>query len=463
MRATFLVWLERFRDGFWLIPGLMVAVAFVLGAVVPYVDSYYGNLVAKGETTFLLYDSGPEGARSVLGAIAASSVGIAATVFSITITTLVLASGQFGPRLLRTFTSDRGVQLSLGTFLATFIYPLLVLRTVRTGTDGEDGVDAFVPALGVTSAMALAVLAVGVLIYFIDHVATMIRAPQVVASVGGELDDALDRQIPPDGGKGDCDEDAEDVHDPAVPGPDAVAGVRADRAGYLTIVDHGGLVDHACERGTAYRMAVATGDYVHPGRPLLLCHPGHTPDAKAGRKLRKLFHIGARRTSAGDPQFGLNQLVEIAVRAMSPGVNDPFTAETCVHRAGAALAVLIVRPFPDPRRRDGEGRVRLLVPRPTFRDLMEETFAPLRRYARSDAMLIGKCLEALIGIARECPAERRPRLAVVREQADDLLDAAEQDDEQVNARDRRRLERLHRQVVGACDATDLQSNPRHAR
>ena len=452
MRATFLIWIERLRDGFWLVPGLMVAVAFGFGAVVPYLDSYYGDLVAQGETTFLLYDSGPDGARSVLGAIAASSVGIAATVFSITITTLVLASGQFGPRLLRTFTSDRGVQFSLGTFLATFIYPLLVLRTVRTAGDGDGGVEAFVPALGVTSAMVLAVLAVGVLIYFIDHVATMIRAPQVVDHVGSELDEALDRQVPADGHRGDDDAAGGEVTGDGLPGPDAPVAVRATEPGYVTVIDHDNLVAHASHRGTAYRLDVAAGDYVHPGRPMIRCHPGHVPAGDDEREgLRKRFHVGARRTSAGDPQFGLNQLVEVAVRAMSPGVNDPFTAETCVYRAGAALAVLVTRPFPDPRRRDEAGVVRLVTRRPTFRDLVEQTFAPLRRYARSDAMLVGKCLEALAGVAERCPPDRSGRLAVVREQADDLLAAAAEDGEQVNARDRRRLERLHADVVAACD------------
>ena len=450
MQAMVKLWLERLRDSFLVIPGLMVAVAFVLGAAVPYLDSYYSDLVAKGETTFLLYDSGPDGARTVLGAVASSSVGIAATVFSITITTLVLASSQFGPRLLRTFTSDRGVQFALGTFLATFTYPLLVLRTVRTGTEGPDGVEAFVPALGVTLALALAVLAVAVLIYFINHVATMIRAPQVIAHVGEEMESAFDDQVPADGSRGDSDEAAPEVHDPELPTADDPPGARARKAGYITVVDHRNLVDHAERAGTAYRLDVATGDYVHPGRPLLRCHPDFVPDEEEQEKLADLFHVGARRTAAGDPQFGLNQLVEIAVRAMSPGVNDPFTAETCVQRAGAGLAVLVTRPFPDPRRRDEADFVRLLTRRPTFRDLVEQTFGPLRRYARSDAMLIEKCLESLLGVAERCPPERGGRLAVVREQADDLLAAAVCDGEQVNPRDRGRLEQVHGQVVAQC-------------
>ena len=423
--------LDRVRDGFWFVPSLMVLVAVVAGIFMPWIDALFPDDMSF-RTVILVYDSGPEGARSVLAAIASSSITVGATVFSITIATLALTSQQYGPRLLRTFTSDRGVQFSLGAFLASFIYPLLVLRVVRTGEE-----NAFVPHLSTTLAILLGVLSVGVLIYFIDHVSTMIRAPQIIDRVGDELDEVIDDRIPIDASHGDSDEDPDTItadHLPTLADP----AVPAGRSGYVTFISERELVHIASKAGCSLRLAVGAGSYVGERSPLVHHLPGMIADERTCESIRECFSIDSQRTVSQDPVHGLNQLVELALRAISPGINDPFTAETCIDRLSAALSRLADRPFPDPRMHDENGIVRLVTRRPDFVYLVQLSFAPIRRYAGKDAGVLGRLLEGLTRIAAHVPADRPVRLQALVTQAEAVYRFARD----MDATDRRLLDEM---------------------
>ena len=422
MRAWFIALRDKFRDSFVVLPGVMALLATALGLVMPYVDDRFAWLAARNDAMLLIFDAGPDGARSVLSAIAGSSITVAATVFSITIAILALTSQQYGPRLLRTFTSDRGVQFALGTFVATFLYPLIVLRTVRTGED-----NAFVPRMSVTVGVLLALVSVAVLIYFIDRLSKMIRAPQIIAAVGRDLHEVIDQEIPADASLGDSDEEYDELCGDGLPSEDDAPAVVARRCGYVTVVDLPTLVKHAVEQDTVYRLAVSPGTYVHEGMPLAHMSPRADLPAETRDGLLGAFSFADHRTVVQDVGFGVNQIVEVALRAMSPGINDPFTADTCVDRLTAMLARMAGRAFPDPRWRDEQGKVRVLMRRPTFAYFVAATYAPVRRYARSDAMLLGKMLASMASVARHCPQSRPRRLAAVREQAKAVMDAITDD------------------------------------
>ena len=445
------IWVERLRDSFWFLPGVLASTAALLGAAMPYLDGLLQSRNWTPGPTILLYDIGPAGARAVLTAIAGSSITVAATVFSITIATLTLTSSQFGPRLLRTFTTDRGVQASLGTFIATYVYPLLVLRVVRTAGD-EEGATSYVPHLSVALASVLALVATGVLIYFVHHVALIIRAPQVIAEVGDELDETIDHVIPADGSKGD--QDAPDPEE--VPGlraagserpDDAIVVARSGRSGFITVIGHKGLLRLAEKVNGALWLAATPGDYVFENAPLVYAARGAADrlDDEDARRAAAHFGIAARRTVGQDVIFAIEQLTEIAQRAMSPGINDPHTAINCVDRLGAALARACARPFPDPRRRDGVGVLRVVSRPVEWAAMVAAAYDPIRRYGKGDAAVLSRMLTTLGALVDACPRQDRRR--VLREHADAILAVAGPGNDSLDARDRAQVEAAHASVV----------------
>ncbi|WP_228041851.1 DUF2254 domain-containing protein [Planktothrix mougeotii] len=196
-----LVW-NSLRSSFWFVPTLMVSLAITLAFTTITLDELGVIVIDRFSWT---YTRGPEGARAILSTIASSMMTVAVTTFSITIVALQLASSQFGPRLLRNFMRDIGNQVVLGTFISTFIYCLLILRTIRTEEDNE-----FVPHLSVTCSVLLALASIAVLIYFIDHVANSIQAENVITEVTQDLNSAIERLFPEKIGEG------ESVHHPPV-------------------------------------------------------------------------------------------------------------------------------------------------------------------------------------------------------------------------------------------------------
>lgn len=278
----------------------------------------------------------PDGAANMLTVIAGSMIGVASTVFSITIAAVAYASGTYGPRLLTNFMEDKGNQLSLATFIGTFVYALTVLRTVRAEDEvaasaadaAADALPGFVPQLSLLVAYVLMALSVAVLVFFLNHIPASIRINTVLKGIGRRL--------------------IEQVNDDFVKsneGRDPVAAsggwpVPVQQAGYIQMIDFAELHHFAERRECIVALKVRTGDFIHPGMALAeIAAPGPLGEEAAG-DLRDAFVIGATRTSTQDPDFLIDELVEIALRALSPGINDPFTAITALHWLGAATAEL---------------------------------------------------------------------------------------------------------------------------
>lgn len=390
-------WWDSLRGSFWFLPAVMTTVAVGLSFATVAVDRAAGQ---DGQHVFgWTYRGGPDGARGVLGTIAGSMMTVAGVVFSITVVALSLASQQFGPRLIRNFTRDRGNQLVLGTFVATFVYCLLVLRTVN-GTEKA----TFVPELGVTVGVALALASLGVLIYFIHHIAVSIQASQVVERVGAELVATVAEVYPEEVGEG-----AAPAEEPVGGPPAGARPVVAADTGYVLGIDADAVLRAATEHDLVVHLLFAPGRFVRCGDAVarVASTAGKLP-AEVESTLRQAVLIGPNRTGYQDIEFALLQLTEIAVRALSPGVNDPFTAAECVDRLGDGLGRLAGRAFPSPVRVGPDGRVRVVARRPAFPDLLDAALDPVRHHARGSPLVLGRLLDGLAAVAERAvrPADR---------------------------------------------------------
>ncbi|SBW07925.1 conserved membrane hypothetical protein [uncultured Alphaproteobacteria bacterium] len=381
MKARLAALLHALAQSFWLIPALLVAGGVAGAAALLEIDRRGGLPDALDPW---LYDGGSTGARTLLGAVASSTIGVAGTVFSITVAALTLAAGQMGPRLLRSFTRDRTNQITLGVYLATFAYALTVLRSVRSETEAGG---AFVPGLALSVALLLALACVALLVGFVAHIAGRINVDTVIGLVAEDLAAAIDRlgrAEPP----------------PEPPPPDAwrdAAPVRDDRSGYLVQLDVAGLADWAAANQAAVRLLAGPGDAVFPGAAIALVAP---PCAGAAQAIRAATAVGATRAAAVDLLVAARQLVEVAVRALSPGINDPNTAVTVIDRLAAALCRLALLHLDTGAvRRDG--RTVLVVPVPDYETLLAEMFDPLRLYGAHNPAVAARMLDALAAVV-EC-------------------------------------------------------------
>ena len=340
-----------------------------------------------------IYTGGPQGARTLLSTIASSMINIAGVTFSLVVVALQLASSQFGPRLLRNFMRDTGNQLVLGTFLATFIYCLIVLRTIR-----EDKDNVFVPNISITVAVVLAFASLGVLIYFIHHMAEAIQADNLIAKVNRELDDAIERLFPmklgqePPKQRRWLEEIPADFDREACP-------IMAARSGYIQGIDNNKLMKIATKNNLLLRLKSRPGKFVVKGSEIIRAWPRQRVNEQLARQLDNSFLWGVQRTEQQDVEYPLNRLVEIAVRALSPAVNDPFTAIRCIDRLGEALCHLAAKDIPSPYRYDEENKLRVIADPVTFAGMTDAAFNQIRQYGQSSAAVTIRLLETLAVVA----------------------------------------------------------------
>jgi uncharacterized membrane protein len=390
--------LDQVRSSYWFVPGTMALVAVALSFLTIGVDQQVQYSWVRQVGFF--WSGGADGARGLLSTVAGSMITVAGVVFSITLVVLSLASSQFGPRLLRNFMRDTGSQVVLGMFIATYVYCLLVLRTIRSTNSVE-----FVPYISVTLGLVLAVGSLGVMIFFIHHIALAIQAPNLVANVAGELLAATGSVFPAGVGR--------HVEGKTSLPADFETGAReikAGESGYIQAIEDDRLLQMACKDDLILQLLYRPGQFVMQGMPVLRAWPGdHVDDGLASALARHLV-IGKQRTPIQDIQFTMEQLVEVAVRALSPGVNDPFTAISCIDWLGAALSRLAALDFPPPERYDDTGRLRLVLARPlTFPGLVETALDQIREYSEGSPVVRRHLLEtvALLADTTEPPEHRQ--------------------------------------------------------
>ena len=402
MKARFKKAVEVLSETFWVLPGLMTFAGIILALALVYIDGS-GTLPAWLIDSAWLYNGGSTGARTLLGAVASSTIGVAGTVFSITIAALSLAAGQMGPRLLRNFTKDRGNQITLGAFLGTFSYSLMVLRTVRSEEEG-----AFVPHLSLTFGIILAFVCVGTLVYFVGHMAGRINVDTVVDLVSDDVRKAMERLTVKE----------QQPSPPALGFWDGAEPVADSRRGYLQQLDAPGLANWAVDKNASVLLLVRPGGYVFPGAPIAFVKPKVEGAEDA---IRSATALGPQRGSSADIEFAVRQLVEVAVRALSPGINDPLTAISVIDRLGAALCDLVPLYLPTGVVIE-QGRPVLVVPSVDYDGLVDAMFHMIRQNGSNSTAVLIRILDvlaAVVGLERD-----PPRVATLQRHADLVLDDA---------------------------------------
>ncbi|MFE3795526.1 DUF2254 domain-containing protein [Nocardia tengchongensis] len=381
----------------WFVPTLEVMAAVGLFAVTHALD----QAVYRGALTIPSWIIGgtPDAARQVLTTIAAAIITVVGVVFSITIVALTLASTQFGPRMLRNFIRDRGTQLTLGTFVASFVYAIAAL--VSVGAD-------FVPHISTTVAIASLVVDLAVLIYFINHIAMAIQLPNVIAGIAGEVSIAV-----------------ESTRDTSTAAPrrgpsvdelldrmSASGGqVRVSGSGYLQYIRHERLVRMAAAADAVIYLPFRPGHFLTEGQVVAYVLP-----AAAAEGIAKDFtrgHIaGPTRALTQDISFGIDQIVEIALRALSPAVNDTFTALTCIDWLGDCLSRIAVGWDPSPVRTDKNGYVRVIATQVSYERLVQRAFEKIRQAGHGMPAVLIRQLDALTEIADHTADGERRRVLI---------------------------------------------------
>lgn len=434
---------NRVRDSFWFVPAVLAAVAVLAAETLIVVDRRVGDL-GFGPLSFLVTRIGQAGSRDVLGAIAGSVLGVAATSFSITIAVLATASSTYGPRLVRNFMADRGNQLVLGVFAATFLYCLLVLRSIR-----ESGGEYFVPHLAVNLAVLLAVLSIGVLIYFINHIAASVQVFTLARQVRIELVGAVDRLYP--ARIGSAPEEVARAGAPDVPDGLWSEGVPVPSpgSGYLERVDEDRLLGLARGHDLVLALPLRPGAHILEGRALALVWPPERATDDVCRRLAACFATADSRTPKQDVDFAVLVLEEMAVRALSPSTNDPYTAINALDDLIVGLVRLVGRPVPSAYRYDADGALRVVAARVEPSRVVDRVFDAMRWHATGHPTVLHRTLDMAALLAEACvDPGLRSRLA---EHSRNIVDAFERTSPQRCDADelRRHAAELERMLVVA--------------
>jgi uncharacterized membrane protein len=408
---------EALRTTLWLVPSLLVVAVGLLFILTYALD----RAAYRGDITFphWINHGSADAGRQILSAIAAADITVVGVVFSITIVALTLASQQFGPRMLRNFMRDRGTQYTLGAFVATCLYAVLALGSISTGSHGD-----FVPHLSIGVALLLLLVDLGVLIYFIHHIAVSIQLPNVIAGIARDLHGAIDAQFVPDAPADPVDRRgaaslAELLRRLAEEG----AEVPATRSGYLQFIGRRRLVEIASQSGAVVRLLYHPGHFVVEGRPLAVVWPAGAAEPIAAA-LSRAHATGPQRTLAQDLLYAIDQLAEIALRALSPAVNDTFSALACIDWLGDGLSRISARTIPSGVYRDSLGQIRLIEAIVTYPRIVKGAFDKIRQAGRGLPAVQIRQLDSLVKII-EFTTTHEQRQALL-EQAEMILRASEE-------------------------------------
>lgn len=391
---------DNARTSYWFVPTIFALGALLLASCLPLLDELVLNsgfdLPDWIRTTTVT-------ARVTLSAMAGAMIAVTGTVFSITIVTLSLASQQFGPRLLRRFMSDITTQITLGVFLSTGFYCLLLLRVVEKSDDG-----LVAPHLSVLFAVILSIASMLMLIVFIHHISTLIQAPNVVSAVACDLDAAIVRLFPERIGSDASEQGAGDICTESK--REDAAGkcieISASQEGYIQAVAASSLLDWAKTNDAIVRLRSRPGDFITLDAHLadvwqvsdVVLEALNTKEIK--KSLNEMVIVGRRRTPRQDVECAVEEIVEVAVRSLSPGINDPFTAMNCIDRLGASLGRLAQRQPASKYRYDDEGKLRVIARPVLFEEVLDSAFNQIRQYCKDSVAVTIRLLESLNSISQ---------------------------------------------------------------
>ncbi|MBN1326865.1 MAG: DUF2254 domain-containing protein, partial [Candidatus Cloacimonetes bacterium] len=388
-------WLENkwdnLRTNFWFLPFLMAVAAVVLCLVFLNIDNITGFAipgVGKGNL---------ESIRSLLSVLIGAIVTALSIVFSSTVVVLTLAASQLGPRLLRTYMRARSNQLLIGIFIAALFYNLTALFIIGR-LEGNSGI----PNITVLGSFALSGATLVMLTFFIHHVARNIQAPNVILSVSNELKSLILRTYP---AHEDIPESYENTINWEKHLPAKVHEIKSNKTGYIQAVNENGLLQAAVEENVIIRTVQRPGDFVIENDVLAHIHAGQMLEEDKLSRFTNYFYLGENRTATQDVEFVMNELVEIALRALSPSINDPFTANTCIDRLAEGLTLVSGRVMPDFHKFDEDGNLRIILDQTGFKGLCKTAFYQIRQHGKDNVAVMIHLVETMGKIMEKLDSE----------------------------------------------------------
>ena len=389
------VW-DDLRSSLWFRPAIWVIVLGSLAVALTLADERLAESGSLFDWPWFLV-GGAEGARTMLGAIASAMLTVTSLTFSIVIVAVVQTANAYSPSVLRQYLSDTANQHVLGIMIGTFLFSLLVLRGVRSTDDQE-----FVPTLAINTAVLLSLLSVGAFIYFINHASHSIKVDNIIQMVRSRTEDLMANMFPMTLGRPWPEETSPDL-------PSALAAtIHAHESGRLQFYELEELMAAAAGANAIVRLERGVGDYVLQGTPLFTVWPAGALDEALARALRQATVLGRERSMVQDVLFGLQQLSDIALRALSPGINNPSTAVNSIN-ALAALLIHFLQYTPiSPYRCDEAGKLRIIAPTLTFAQMLDHAYGQISRYGAGDTATMLRLLEICgeLGYVTGDPGER---------------------------------------------------------
>jgi uncharacterized membrane protein len=391
MKKLLFKWGE-IKSTFWFIPVITIFISILLSIGLVYLDETI-KFPQNGLARFFFVNSS-DSARSILTTISGAMMGVAGTVFSITLVALTLASSQFGPRLIKNFMYVRLNQVVLGAYISTYLYCLLILNAVKEGNDYT-----FIPSISILVAISATIINIVLLIIFIHHIAISIQADNVISEISDFIAKQVKTLFP---AKMEEENEREKIVDisASISGYQKRISIKSPKSGYLQYIDSEALIEIMVEHDSLLELYFRSGGHLVEGLEIGLVYSRVDWEKDELESIFNQLVIGKAKTSQQDLEFSIYQMVEIAARALSPGINDPFTAIACVDNLTATMCYLAQAKFPQKYRFDAEENLRLIADPVEFEGVLDAAFNQIRQFSGGSAAVIIRLMEALTTISK---------------------------------------------------------------
>ncbi|PKQ44844.1 DUF2254 domain-containing protein [Confluentibacter flavum] len=389
MKKLIFKWSEL-KATFWFIPVIIIISSILLSIGLVYIDGSF-NFSQDGIGRFFFVNSS-DSARSILSTISAAMMGVAGTVFSITLVVLTLASSQFGPRLIKNFMYVRLNQVVLGSYISTYLYCLLVLIAVK-----DDNDYTFIPSISILVAIIAAITNIILLIVFIHQIAISLQADKVISDISDFIFKQLETLFPEK--MGDVKKEENLDISTTISGYKQRIYIKAPKSGYLQYIDSEALIKIITKKDSLLELYPRPGRHLVQGGEIGLLYSNDLWEKEELETIFKQLEIGKIKTSQQDLEFSILQMVEIASRALSPGINDPFTAITSIDNLSATMCYLAQAQFPSKYRFDDGGTLRIIADTLEFEGVLDAAYNQIRQYSGGSPSVIIRLMDALTTIS----------------------------------------------------------------
>ena len=403
MKKPIFLW-KLLLASFWFVPVLIIGLSIVLSVGLVTIDSYI-NLPRDGWLRFFLVSSSDSG-RSILTTISGAMIGVAGTVFSVTLVVLTLASSQFGPRLIKNFMYVRLNQVVLGSYVSTYLYCLLVLNAIKDNDNYN-----FIPSIAILVAILAAVVNIILLIIFIHQIAVSIQADKVISNISDLITKQVSTLFPGKMGDELKDETIFD-EDAALSAYSMKTSIKSSKAGYLQYIDSKVLMEIVTKNGALVKLNHRPGSFLVEGEEIVLVYSKKELEDVILKNILDQFILDKTKTSQQDLEYSIHQMVEIAARALSPGVNDPYTAIACIDNLTATLCYLAQAKFPSKYRVDKDAQLRVIADVLDFEGVLNTAFNQIRQFSGGSTAVIIRLMEALNTILKMVRMESHKKAVI---------------------------------------------------